>query len=483
MEKVMSIISLGLVVLTWIGFLCLYIRSRKYALESQYSPLKRVLYQMSVCLLSKLEQRKKNLYLSENKERLKTLYPIYDAKMLSRHFYAQKMSTMLLLFFLGIHIIALFVVLEQRDSVLQGGNRLVRGEFGTEAQTIELDVETQGEKNSISFLLEGQKYSEEEIEKEVSLVSEKLQTEILGENESLNCVTEDLNLPEHYEGCPLSIDWESDNYAIVDSDGTVHNQDMIKSEIVTLTAILSYETQEYECIFPVHVYPPKYTQEENSISNIEKAIDEAQESQSAQKEMMLPQTIDGKEVSYTVHRGPKIVIYMVVLAFILIVVFLGKDQDLKKEVEKRECQLELAYPEFVTQFVLLLGAGMTIRNILLKMSESETMTGYLSQELRLLARDLGNGMLETDAIDQFGKRCGNTFYIKFCALVIQNQKKGTKDLLTMLEGEAKEAFLLRKNQARRLGEEAGTKLLVPMTMMLFIVIVLIMIPAFLSFQL
>ena len=43
------------------------------------------------------------------------------------------------------------------------------------------------------------------------------------------------------------------------------------------------------------------------------------------------------------------------------------------------------------------------------------------------------------------------------------------------------AFEQRKNQARRLGEEASTKLLLPLFMMLLIVMVMITVPAFLAF--
>ena len=48
--------------------------------------------------------------------------------------------------------------------------------------------------------------------------------------------------------------------------------------------------------------------------------------------------------------------------------------------------------------------------------------------------------------------------------------------------EAGNAFEERKNMARRLGEEAGTKLLLPMMMMLGIVMMLIIIPAYFSFS-
>ncbi len=65
----------------------------------------------------------------------------------------------------------------------------------------------------------------------------------------------------------------------------------------------------------------------------------------------------------------------------------------------------------------------------------------------------------------------------------QNLRKGTKGLTQMLRMEAIQAFEERKARAKRLGEEAGTKLLAPMFLMLAVVLVIVIVPAFLSIQL
>lgn len=52
--------------------------------------------------------------------------------------------------------------------------------------------------------------------------------------------------------------------------------------------------------------------------------------------------------------------------------------------------------------------------------------------------------------------------------------------MEQLNAEADRVFLERKHAARRLGEEAGTKMLLPMLLLLLIVMAIVMIPAFLS---
>ena len=49
-----------------------------------------------------------------------------------------------------------------------------------------------------------------------------------------------------------------------------------------------------------------------------------------------------------------------------------------------------------------------------------------------------------------------------------------------LNEEADRVFLERKNAARRLGEDAGTKMLFPMMLLLVIVMAIVIVPEFLS---
>ena len=67
-------------------------------------------------------------------------------------------------------------------------------------------------------------------------------------------------------------------------------------------------------------------------------------------------------------------------------------------------------------------------------------------------------------------------------ILLQNLQTGSRGLCKLLEQESENALEERKALACKLGEEAGTKMLLPLMMMLGIVIAIIMIPAMLSFQ-
>ena len=73
-------------------------------------------------------------------------------------------------------------------------------------------------------------------------------------------------------------------------------------------------------------------------------------------------------------------------------------------------------------------------------------------------------------------------YMKLSSLLEQNRRTGTKNLQQLLEQEMSAAWEEQKHAARRLGEEAGTRLLIPLFLMLIVVMVIIMVPALLAVQ-
>ena len=98
--------------------------------------------------------------------------------------------------------------------------------------------------------------------------------------------------------------------------------------------------------------------------------------------------------------------------------------------------------------------------------------------LLLARREMESGVSELAAYQHFAKRCRLQKYVKLVSLLEQNTKLGASGFMGSLRVECREALQERRTTARRLGEEAGTKLLLPMIMMLAIVMVVIIVPAF-----
>ena len=136
--------------------------------------------------------------------------------------------------------------------------------------------------------------------------------------------------------------------------------------------------------------------------------------------------------------------------------------------------LELEYPDLVSKLALLLGAGMTLQGAFRKIAGAYGQKRTQNKTAEMPAYEGDAGRLPTDgercgeqrAYEHFGERCGVASYRKLAGILTQNLQKGTRGITVLLEQEAQNAFEERKHAAKRYGEEAGTKLLFPMMLML-----------------
>ena len=152
-------------------------------------------------------------------------------------------------------------------------------------------------------------------------------------------------------------------------------------------------------------------------------------------------------------------------------VFFMSDKDLTDQLKRRKEALRLAYPDWVHRLALFLVAGLTIRGAFERLGKENELAGYAYREIL-------SGQSESVAYEHFGKRAGVREYVKLSTLLCQNLKKGSANLMARLEEEALMASESRIRDGKILGEEAGTKLLIPMVMLLAVVMIMIMLPAF-----
>ena len=151
----------------------------------------------------------------------------------------------------------------------------------------------------------------------------------------------------------------------------------------------------------------------------------------------------------------------------------------------------LDYPEIVSKLTVFIGAGMTIRLALagiVRDYEDDRLQNpdsfevhYAYEALTHALAKLKTGSNEGKVYHEFGRDCKLRPYMKLAGILEQNRRNGIANIRAILNAEMAQAWEERKNLARRLGEEAGTKLLGPLFIMLIIVMVIIIVPAMLSF--
>lgn len=430
---------------------------------------------------------KQELYMRQLGDKLKTLKPGIVAEKQIRDHYLSLYSMLLMVIFVGNLLCLAAWISAHASPKLIDGKYLSRNAYGGGEVSVGLVAKISGVQEEIfDYMVEERKFTDKEIETFYQEIVELLPTVILGKNEKLEDVRQDLNLVSGLEGYPFRISWESSAYSLINTDGTVHNKKLTGSEIVTLTASLRYEEWFGELVFPVQVNPVIYTPEEALRGRMEELLREREESTKNDTVMVLPEQIGTEPIVWREIIEDSSGYFLILVLLAAGVIYWGRGRDLDQKLEARKRELLLDYPEIVNKLALYMGAGMTIRNAFLKMGEDykkqkEIRKKYVYEEILITCNELQGGRSETEAYDRFGRRCQVQSYMKLSALLSQNIRKGSNDLLRLLGQEADTAFAERKNLAKKLGEEAGTKLLVPMMMMLCIVMVIIMIPAYFSF--
>lgn len=429
------------------------------------------------------------LYVRQLGDKLRTLQPGIAAEKQIREHYISRYTLLLMVVFVG-DILCLAAWFSAHGAArLVDGGYLPRNAYGEGDVEVGLKAEISGVQEEIfDYVLKERRLTEDELEKSYAEVSALLPGAILNGNASLENVRKDLELISSMEGYPFQISWESSAYSLVNTDGTVHNEDLAAGEVVILTATLRCEEWFRELQFPVQVNPLIYTPEEILRVRIEELLREKEENSRSGEVMALPEQIGTEPIIWSEIIEDSSGYFLILVLLAAGVLYWGRGRELDQKLEARKRELLLDYPEIVNKLALYMGAGMTIRNAFLKMGEDykkqrEERKKYVYEEILMTCYELQGGKSETEAYAHFGKRCQVQAYMKLSALLSQNIRKGSNDLLRALRQEADNAFAERKNLAKKLGEEAGTKLLLPMMMMLCVVMVLIMIPAYFSFTL
>lgn len=315
----------------------------------------------------------------------------------------------------------------------------------------------------------------------------KKESELLGENQSLQQVDKPLHLPDSMPSTQMEIHWTvEDTY--LSEDGSLCKEQIPKSGVDTeVTAEASWKNWKKVYSFSIHIAPVKWSEKSLWEKNVEQAVAKQMEEQAEKEVVKLPETIDGKKVRYILKSEEKsyALVYLVLALIICLPVFWRMQQ--KKEQTLRREQLLLDHPAVVNQFMLLLGAGLSVRKVIERLVseyEKKCQRGgkkrYVYEELGVAMRQMHDGVSETKAVECFGRRCLLQQYLRFCSLITQNMKKGAEGMLAILETEAMDSLERRKEHALQLGEKAGTRLLFPMMLMLLIVMGIIMVPAFMT---
>ncbi len=383
----------------------------------------------------------------------------------------------------------LLCALQQPESLpLSDGNYLTRSEEGRD-----LHLYVEGKKGDtvwereVMFSLGSREFSENEKKELTEKTEQYLRKKLPGENASLETVRENLVFPVTIPQTNMEIVWTVDE-AYLDGTGHIHFEKIQEEGMDTdIMAEAQWKNWKKTFHFPIHIVPKQWSQEDIWSRQVKEVVEKHIKEQADKERVELPQKIGDVPVTYSMEKPEKsyLPVY-IVLGVIFLLPLVWREEE-KKKLREREEQLLFDYSGLVHKFMLLLGAGLTVRKIVERLVgeyETERQKGgkkrYVYEELCVLLQEMKDGVSESKAMEHFGRRCRLLPYLRFSSVITQNLKKGAEGLLAILETESMEAMEQRKEMALQLGEKAGTKLLFPMMLMLGIVMGIIMVPAFMT---
>lgn len=201
-----------------------------------------------------------------------------------------------------------------------------------------------------------------------------------------------------------------------------------------------------------------------------------------------------------IHLANKIVLILLCVEFILIVgtfavldgsflifacsliisVLYFVDFELKKRINDRRRAIQVDFPDFLNRLILLVNAGMTISRAWEKAVSDSNRTSPLYDELRKVLAEIRSGKPELRAYADFAKRCSTPEITRFVSVMIQNIRKGNSELVSILRVQSNDCWQMRKNLAKKLGEEASTKMIFPLMLMFTGILLIVITPAIIT---
>ncbi len=174
--------------------------------------------------------------------------------------------------------------------------------------------------------------------------------------------------------------------------------------------------------------------------------------------------------------------FMPVLLITGIALFFLTDKNLDDKAKQRKLQFMMDFPVFISKLTLLMNAGMHLRQALLRIYNDSNKKSPIYLELGVVLGDIESGIGENQAWQDFSERCKVKEITSFANMMMQNTKIGGNQLVQELKRMTHETWEMRKHAAKQMSETASAKLLFPLMLMFFSVLIIVITPAIMAFS-
>lgn len=317
----------------------------------------------------------------------------------------------------------------------------------------------------------------------------ELEHSLAGNNASLSQVEESLRFEETLPGWPFSITYEPENADYILLDGSLGDiSEWLKERGSLFTAVVvtaKYQDYVWKKSMKICIKPHQKAKRHSPFASIIRELRQQEEKTRSQGQYQVVQ----QEGEVRVEKEKKVSLGSLLLldggALLLLVSHQVLELREKEKASRKETMQD--FPVIVHLLTLYMGAGLSLASSIHRIGADYRLRAgkkksYAFEELLRMDQQLRLGAGQQDICSQWGKRFQEPAYQKLSMTLQQVLSKGSREGRLLLEQMEQEAFRQRIAQAQREGEEASTKLLFPMIVLLGMVMVLVMFPAMLRFQ-
>lgn len=231
--------------------------------------------------------------------------------------------------------------------------------------------------------------------------------------------------------------------------------------------------------------PVSVSHEQTPKEQIEAILAQNQIAQAGQTEMELPEkvVIDGEEEILTwktPDQRQEAVKWILLLWTVPLLIFPLRSQEILRAEKIRKQKIQQAYPVMIHKLTVLLGAGLSITAAWDRIAARGGSQNPLIEEMHITMIQMHHGLAPQEALRQFGARVGCPELRKLANMLCRNLRRGDEFLLEHLKEMNDHAWEEHKKQVKIQSEEADTKLLIPMILMMLVVLIIVLTPALLS---
>ncbi len=384
---------------------------------------------------------------------------------------------------IGVVVVVTLTVLWFRDEGKQEEERLwvARPESGTSSYPLSLSVGEQTEKWDLA--IESREKTPEETEAVFSETIRILEEQLGIGEDGKGVWAESVSLPKSLSETGVDIRWSSSQEDVLSKEGIIYRERLSEPREVVLQAYLRFGEEEREHWFTLEILPYEADSAEALLHNAKEILTGLEKETSGEDGFYLPEKIGPVRIEKPDSSRSIIGLLVVAVMFLPVALVITKRQEKEKEKKKREEELLAAYPRLVTKLTLFTGAGLSLRGAWERLAsecrtDEEGKRNAVDEEILMLVGELKNGTSEAKAYEAMGRRIGLKPYLRCASLLVSQLQKGSGSLRKGLETEAGLAWEMHRERAAKKGEEAQTKMLFPMMGMLFLVMAVVMIPAF-----